>query len=163
MTEQSTAPAHLAPQFQEPWAEWHLRVGATVVDGLLQAPFLVASYILLAVAQDPVTSYSVQLACALTSLAVSIASMVFSLWNGVFRQGRRGASLGKECFGILVISMHDARPIGAGNTLLRSWAHVLDVLSFGIGFLWPIVDKKRQTFADKVMSTAVLRLPGVRF
>ena len=163
MTEQTAVPAHLAPQLQEPWAAWHLRAGATLVDALLQAPFLVASYILLTIAQDPVTSYSVQLACALTSLVVSIASMVFSLWNGVFRQGRHGASLGKECFGILVISMHDARPIGAGNTFLRSWAHALDVLSLGVGFLWPLVDEKRQTFADKVMSTAVLRLPGVRF
>jgi len=34
--------------------------------------------------------------------------------------------------------------------------HIVDGLSLFIGYLWPLWDKKRQTFADKIMSTVVV-------
>jgi hypothetical protein len=30
-------------------------------------------------------------------------------------------------------------------------------LKFGIGYLWPLWDGKRQTFADKIVGTVVIR------
>jgi uncharacterized RDD family membrane protein YckC len=38
---------------------------------------------------------------------------------------------------------------------VRDLAHFLDGI-FYIGYLWPLWDPKRQTFADKVCSTVVL-------
>ena len=72
------------------------------------------------------------------------------------------ATLGKQMVGIL-ISEEDARPIGALLTFVRSLVHVLDGLACYIGYLWPLWDPKKQTFADKIMKTAVLHLPDVRF
>jgi hypothetical protein len=35
-------------------------------------------------------------------------------------------------------------------------AHILDSLPCYLGYLWPLWDAKRQTFADKVMGTVVI-------
>lgn len=151
------------PAPDEPWAPWHLRVAASLVDAALGLPFIVISVILTVIAQDPESTEVVRLLCGLLSLVNAIASIVFAVWNQIFRQGRRGATLGKQCFGLLVISMGNARPIGPIMTFVRYWAHLLDALPLCLGYLWPIWDEKKQTFADKVAHTAVLRLPGVRF
>ncbi len=45
------------------------------------------------------------------------------------------------------------------NGELRDLAHVLDSLPFYIGWLWPLWDTKRQTFADKVVKTVVVTVP----
>ncbi|MCW2755198.1 MAG: putative rane protein [Marmoricola sp.] len=166
MTDTYPAPAQTGPEpepFVEPWAHWGRRVGATLLDAGLQLPFVVLTVIITTIATDPHSGLAVRLIADLIGLAVSIASLVFAIWNGIVRQGRHGASVGKQCFGILVLSMNDARPIGGLATFGRNLLHVLDSLSFGLGYLWPLWDKKRQTFADKAMNTAVLYLPGVRF
>ncbi|MFT3875530.1 MAG: RDD family protein [Propioniciclava sp.] len=41
---------------------------------------------------------------------------------------------------------------------LRGFAHLLDALPFGLGFLWPIWDRRGQTFADKLCGTVVRRI-----
>jgi hypothetical protein len=38
----------------------------------------------------------------------------------------------------------------------RDIVHLLDSLPCYIGFLWPLWDAKRQTFADKILSTVVV-------
>jgi len=151
------------PAFQEPWAPWRLRVLALLLDSALGTPFIVIAVILATVARDPESGMVTDLACQLLAIANSIASLAFAFWNHIIRQGRRGASLGKQAFGLLVLSLGDARPIGPGLTFIRYVAHFLDSLPLGLGYLWPLWDKKKQTFADKLMFTGVLRLPGVRF
>ena len=73
--------------------------------------------------------------------------------------GRRGASIGKACLHLTVVDDRQGRPIGVLLTIVRSLAHVLDAIPFYLGYLWPLVDGRRQTFADKVMGTVVLHLP----
>jgi uncharacterized RDD family membrane protein YckC len=167
---------HLAVQLREPgepYAGWGRRVAATLLDVLILMPGYVLIFIGSALAQDSVLTNpdgsatvtdGANLGVGLALVAVAgLGSFIFSLWNQVFRQGRRGASLGKQMVGILVISEDDARPIGALLTFVRSLVHILDSLSCYIGYLWPLWDPKKQTFADKIMKTAVLHLPDVRF
>lgn len=158
-----TQPVPCAATFEEPWAAWHLRVAAALVDAALALPFFVVSLILTSVVDDPESNVVIDLVCLLLSLANVIGYLGFSFWNQIIRQGRCGATLGKQCFGLLVLSKNNARPIGALLTFARYWAHVLDALPLMIGYLWPLVDKEKQTFADKIVNTAVLKLPGVRF
>ena len=49
-------------------------------------------------------------------------------------------------------------PIGALNAFLRDLVHILDWLTV-VGYLWPLWDDKKQTFADKIMNTVVVRVP----
>ncbi|MFL6060466.1 MAG: RDD family protein [Marmoricola sp.] len=164
MTESLSVPAPPASAPPpEPWASWGRRALALLLDIGLQLPFIVVSAMIGSVARDPDTGTVSLIICGLLSLVVTLASLVFSIWNSIVRQGRKGASLGKQACGILVLSLNDARPVGALTTFIRSLMHVVDVLSLGVGYLWPLWDTRRQTFADKIMNTGVLYLPDVRF
>jgi uncharacterized RDD family membrane protein YckC len=79
------------------------------------------------------------------------------IFDRVIRQGRTGQSVGKRVMKIRLVSEHTWQPIGAGTSVGREFAHLLDAYSLYIGYLWPLWDAKRQTFADKVCSTIVLR------
>jgi hypothetical protein len=52
--------------------------------------------------------------------------------------------------------MADMQPIGFGAAFVRGLAHLLDLLSLGVGFLLPLTDERRQTLADKIMGTIVI-------
>jgi uncharacterized RDD family membrane protein YckC len=51
----------------------------------------------------------------------------------------------------------DGNLIGGGMGILRELAHLLDTFSLLIGWFFPLWDAKRQTFADKVCGTVVVR------
>jgi hypothetical protein len=147
----------------EAYAAWWRRVVAVFLDTFLQLPFAVVAIIALVSVSSPHAGTATQLGGLLVSLIADLGAVVFSVWNNIVRQGRHGASIGKQCVGIVVISTADARPIGAIMTFVRQIAHIVDYLPLGIGYLWPIWDRQKQTFADKLMNTVVLHLPGVRF
>lgn len=130
------------------YASWGRRVGGYILDYLVLVPFYIVAGIGAGVGGG---------GGALVAVIGYLGALIFGLWNTIFRQGNTGMSLGKEWVGIRLVRESDGQPIGPGMTFVRGLAHVLDALPFGIGFLWPLWDKKRQTFADKVCSTVVVR------
>jgi Mce-associated membrane protein len=64
-----------------------------------------------------------------------------------------GASLGRALFGIGVVR-RDGDAIGAWGLLLRDAAHLLDTVAV-VGWLWPLWDSQRRTFADMLLRTEV--------
>jgi uncharacterized RDD family membrane protein YckC len=48
------------------------------------------------------------------------------------------------------------QPIGPGWAFLRYLLHTLDGFCY-LGYLWPIWDSRKQTFADKIMNTFVIQ------
>lgn len=79
-----------------------------------------------------------------------------AIWNQIIRQGRTGWSIGKQVVGIRLLKEDTGQPMGAGMCFVRSIAHIVDAIPCYIGFLWPLWDAKRQTFADKIMTTVVV-------
>jgi hypothetical protein len=61
---------------------------------------------------------------------------------------------------VAVVSEVTGRPIGFGRSVVRQLAHVVDAIIVGIGYLFPLWDAKRQTLADKIMTTVVLPIPA---
>jgi len=170
-----TWPAPVAPA-PVPYASWWRRVVATVIDALLAIPFWVAGAIGVAlflenatVLRDPITGEVgglLDLRATTTgwigaglAIAGYVGLLAFGFWNQVVRQGRRGASIGKACLYLMVVNDRNGKPIGVLATVVRAIAHLLDGLVFYLGYLWPLVDRRRQTFADKLMGTVVLHLP----
>jgi uncharacterized RDD family membrane protein YckC len=86
-----------------------------------------------------------------------LAVIGYGVWNFGYRQGRTGSSIGKSAMGLAVVDAESTQPIGFGRSVVRQFAHVLDVFSVGLGYLWPLWDGKRQTFADKLASTVCVR------
>ena len=70
-------------------------------------------------------------------------------------EGGAGQSLGKRQMKIKLINEQTGQPIGTTNAFLRDVCHILDGF-FCIGYLFPLWDEKKQTFADKLMTTVVV-------
>lgn len=101
-------------------------------------------------------SFAGQLVHGLAILAV----VLYLLWNYGYRQGVTGSSVGKSVMKFKVVSEITGQPLGFGMSVVRSLAHLVDAIICFIGFLFPLWDSKRQTLADKIMTTVCLPIDG---
>jgi uncharacterized RDD family membrane protein YckC len=154
------------------YASWLRRAGAAVIDALpilgLEVLALGLMWLTRIRACDGDTA-ALDLAAQCGS-GVSVAGVVafvvawlgvvgYGAWNLGYRQGRRGASLGKSVMGLSVLGSATGDPVGLVWALVRLAAQLVNVLSLGLGFLWPLWDSRDQTFADKLASTVCVRVP----
>ena len=95
---------------------------------------------------------------ALVGLVLSLAIFAYGIWNWGYRQGTTGSSIGKSVLKFKVVSEATGQPIGFGLSVVRQIAHFVDAIICYIGYLFPLWDAKRQTIADKIMSTVCLPL-----
>ncbi len=85
-----------------------------------------------------------------------LAAFGFGIWNYGYRQGVTGSSIGKSVMKFKVVSETTGQPIGFGMSIVRQLAHIIDGIILFIGYLFPLWDEKRQTLADKIMTTVCL-------
>ena len=78
------------------------------------------------------------------------------IYNFIVVQGRTGQSWGKKRNGIRIVHQDTGQTLTLGNNFLRELCHYLDGVAY-IGYLWPLWDPMRQTFADKIMRTVVVK------
>lgn len=102
------------------------------------------------------SSYSV--VGSLVSLLASLLSLAYVVWNYGYRQGTTGSSIGKSVMKFKVVSEKTWQPIGFGLSVVRQLAHFVDAIICYIGYLFPLWDSKRQTLADKIMTTVCVPL-----
>jgi uncharacterized RDD family membrane protein YckC len=69
--------------------------------------------------------------------------------------GSTGQTPGKMVMGTRVVNAQ-GETIGSGNGIARKFSHIIDGAVCLIGWFLPIFDAKRQTIADKIMSTYVV-------
>ncbi|MFH7594508.1 RDD family protein [Streptomyces racemochromogenes] len=135
-------------------AHWGLRVGADLLDTLIiLGPMYALGFVDLAAAADPQTAEPGMFFTV--GVVYAIAMGFFQL----FKEGSTGQSIGKKVFGISLRREADGRTLGFGMAFVRKLAHILDSLPCHLGWLWPLWDPKKQTFADKVCGTVVIRTP----
>ncbi|AZK96050.1 MULTISPECIES: RDD family protein [Streptomyces] len=128
------------------FAHWGLRLGATLIDGLISSvPYFILNTI--AIATD-------SMALLMASFVVAIGLFV---WLRV-QEGSTGQTPGKKALGIKVLRQSDGATIGFGMSFVRQLAHILDAIPCYLGYLWPLWDEKKQTFADKVCATVVIKV-----
>lgn len=151
------------PQWRpEEYASWLRRVGGWLVDN---APAYVASAVLL-VGYVPLYAgllrrdFTAQPTWSLlvVGMLLSLASTGWSIYNRWVLGGRTGQSVGKRVAKTWLVSTVDGRPVGVLNAFLRDLLHVVDGLGY-VGYLWPLWDDQRQTLADKIIQTVVVRTP----
>jgi len=85
---------------------------------------------------------------------VGLAGIAYWLYLGHL-DGVTGQTPGKAIQGIRVVNVQGDL-IGSGPGMARKVAHIVDSILCGLGWLLPIADSKRQTIADKIMSTYVV-------
>lgn len=147
------APGGYAPP--APYADWIKRVGGYLVDVAVLLPAYIVVLLGAGIAGSGEAGTTDGFGMILLTIGY-IAVFAVATWNLIIRQGRTGWSIGKQVIGIRLISEKTGLPIGPGLTFVRILAHILDSLPCYLGYLWPLWDDKRQTFADKIMGTVVI-------
>jgi uncharacterized RDD family membrane protein YckC len=85
----------------------------------------------------------------------------FVFWLGqLLRQGRSGQTIGQQIVGLKLVYARSGVVVGGGTAVLRAVAHVVDSIACYVGgWLLPLWDSQRQTIADKIVGTVVIRVP----
>jgi uncharacterized RDD family membrane protein YckC len=157
-----------AGQVQQFYAGWGSRVAARIVDGLIVGLVPGILYTIGAVmaansancTTDPVTYRT---SCTgggggggiIFILLGALLAIAGGLWL-IHQEGTKGQTPGKRMVNIRLVRETDGQPLGFGMAFVRQLCHVLDGFCC-LGYLWPLWDAKKQTFADKVMSTVVVK------
>ncbi|PRY20763.1 RDD family protein [Pseudosporangium ferrugineum] len=135
------------------YASWLSRVGAYLIDALAVLPFSILALIL-GRGTDEATGLPTFNALYWIFTLLGIAVSGYNRW---FQAGRTGQSWGRKALGIRLVGEQTGQPIGAGMAFVRDLAHIVDGLICYIGFLFPLWDAKKQTLADKMVKTLVVR------
>lgn len=150
----TTPPAYGAPP-QAPvgnLATWGTRAAAALLDGLIVGAIIVVTVILGAILGSASSALGV-----LVFVVGYLGAFGFFIWQLVV-QGQTGQTIGKGVMNIELVKEADGAYLGAGLSVGRYFVHFIDSFACYIGYLWPLWDAKRQTFADKILGTVVIKV-----
>ena len=88
------------------------------------------------------------------STLLSLVGIAYFVYLG-YLDGVTGQTPGKAIMGIRLVNQQ-GEVIGSGAGIGRKFVHIVDSIVCLLGWLLPLVDSKRQTIADKIMSTFVV-------
>jgi Mce-associated membrane protein len=132
---------------ERPTASWLARAGAFSIDMLLGDAVIVTMALLtLSAPQRGWLWWTFTGTAALVVMLVAV--------NRLLLPTITGWSLGRALFGIAV-RKRDGSPVGLARLVGRDLAHLLDTAALFIGWLWPLWDRRRRTFADLLLRTEV--------
>lgn len=123
------------------FAPWITRVGGYIIDVI---PNLVLQSIAVAIHSSAV------------SVLMFLLSLGWTIYNRWYLGGTTGQSIGRRAVGIRLVSLNTGQPIGPLMAFVRDIAHFVDSVICLVGWLFPLWDAKRQTIADKIVSTVVV-------
>jgi uncharacterized RDD family membrane protein YckC len=159
---QAPYPVGYAMPLRSDYASWGKRVGAMLIDQIPTYVGLIifsVGYVLwiISVAQSSGSTVDLTVGAIpmIIGTVVMLLGMVWTVYNRWFVAGRTGQSLGKRVMRIRLVGEPSDAPIGPMNAFVRDLVHVLDGMAY-VGYLWPLWDDKKQTFADKIMRTIVV-------
>ncbi len=139
------------------------RLGAYFLDGIFVS---IPLWILLGIVSEVHAFASPSSAAAALGSTPSSAPMllleyavelVTEILYFVFCWSTRGATLGQRALKIRVVDAQTGGPIDGGRAFVRWLGYVVSGLSLGLGFLWCVWDRRKQTWADKMARTIVVR------
>jgi Mce-associated membrane protein len=85
-------------------------------------------------------------------VATGAVAILLTAFNRLLLPVFSGHSLGRAVFGITVVR-RNGDAVGPWWLLLRDLAHLLDTAAVLLGWLWPLWDSRRRTFADMLLGT----------
>ena len=138
----------------EPVASWPARAGAFAIDVLIGAAVLATLALVALTAPERSSLWWVYTGAAVVVfLTMAVNRLVLPVYKGF--------SLGRAVFAIAE-RMRDGEPVSVWRLLARDAAHLLDTAALFVGWLWPLWDRRRRTFADLLTRTEVrpVQAPG---
>ena len=149
-TERQAQPkAEVAAAPPDALAPWHIRAAAFAVDVL---PWIAVATTMGLVAWTVAQHRIWWWVC----VSVGGLAILLMLANRLLLPSITGWSLGRGLLGTTVVR-GDGTAVGPWGLLLRDLAHLADTASM-VGWLWPLWDSRRRTFADMLLGTEVRRV-----
>jgi uncharacterized RDD family membrane protein YckC len=136
-------------------ASWGRRVAATLLDTLIGLFLSLPGAVVLLLGADQAGGTGGAVFLVL-GVVLSLLGAGLGVRNQFAVQGRTGQTWGKQALGIRLLRKADGRPPGIGLVVVRWFAHLLDGAVCYLGYLWPLWDPLRQTFADKLVGSLVV-------
>jgi uncharacterized RDD family membrane protein YckC len=134
-----------------PYANWGQRVAAWLIDNLVAAAgisLLDASY------------YDWNRATRAACWVIAVVGVLWAIYNA-YLAGRTGQSTGKRILGIRLARYMDGQVVGPGYGVLRLFMNAvfwaICIIPGVLNYLWPLWDRKSQTWSDKIASSVVVR------
>ncbi|KQR11916.1 RDD family protein [Cellulomonas sp. Leaf334] len=154
MTDTEVLPPDLAPPADgPPLASWLRRVVAALLDGSILGG---ATWIVLGPGGSGPSltpTFDVDATGGVDVVGWFTSPWLVGLLVAMLAlQGWTGATPGKRVAGVAVVRVSDGLPVGFLASALRVVAHVLDAI-FLIGYLRPLWNARKQTFADSIVGT----------
>jgi len=151
--------------YQQPggfYASWIARVGGYLIDhfviGLI--PYGLAFGLF---RPTTTTTYdssgAVHVSTGNSGLYYFAATLAFVVVAAVlaWMKSSMGQSLGQKAVNIRMVREADGQTPSFGLAFGRELAHLADQVICCVGFLWPLWDGKKQTLADKIVATVVIK------
>lgn len=85
-------------------------------------------------------------------------SICFFYYSSSWRRG--GQSIGMKAWRIKLINCNP-KPIQLSQCMLRTSIGFFSLVVFGLGFFWPLIDKRQRTWHDMASLTRVVHIPKV--
>jgi uncharacterized RDD family membrane protein YckC len=152
--------AAATPQF----AGWGSRVGGHLVNGLVGVAFAIPAIIAFFASPKTIDFCTIDGEESLCEVptgagwAIIVGAAVAGLVAYLVLYGRKvsstGQAWGHKVAGVRIVDANSGSNIGTGKAIARFLiGHWIDGLVCYLGYLWPLWDKKKQTFSDKIFST----------
>jgi uncharacterized RDD family membrane protein YckC len=137
-----------APDPSPTYAHIVLRVIAFILDELVLVPFAALGYLLIS---QGTTEYITG------GISVFAYGQAMAFYNRCILMGVTGQSWGKLLTRTRLVSARTGQPLGVGRTIVRDMCHAADFVLV-IGSFFPIFDRRRQSFADKIAGSVVINV-----
>lgn len=121
------------------------RVAAILYDSLLVLALLIlwTAFLLLFTHGQPIPATL----CYRLSIILVIAAYFVGFWH------HGGQTCGMKAWKLKIIDVRTHKNISYQQGVLRFLLAIPSCLLFGLGFFWMLLDKKNQTFYDRVIQT----------
>jgi uncharacterized RDD family membrane protein YckC len=157
-----------AQQARPQFATWGARVGGHLLNGLVLAVFFapaIVSFFVVPKTTEVCTVNGEVGLCELPTgagwaviIGLAVLGLVafFVLYSRLI--SRTGQAWGHKVVGVRIVDARTGGNIGAGKAFGRLlFGHWVDGFLCDLGYLWPLWDAQKQTFADKIFSTYSVR------
>jgi len=147
-----------------PFASWGTRVGGHIINGLVVALFSLPAVIAFFAVPKEIRACTINDEPGLCKVPTGAGWAIIAVRGivGVVAYfvmysrmvARTGQAWGHKAVGVRIVDATTGGNIGAGKAFFRfTVGHWLDGIVCYLGYLWPLWDAKKQTFADKAFST----------
>lgn len=145
------------------YASFGRRFVASLLDGVIVGVAITIISLIMGVitgiALVMLRGSSKDLGVSITSGLVQIVNIILTSGYYIYFTGKEGQTLGKKVLGIKVVKKDSQQAPGYMSAFLREVVgKFVSGIVFGLGYLWMLWDKDKQTWHDKIAGTIVIRI-----